>query len=185
MVRYVEDKTGRFKQRPHYTPKELDRECEKLVCDYLRDKHNKIEFPVDTEDLKSLIERDAHELDCYADLTLYGNDVEGVTEFRPGKKPIVRISAKLTEDVRYENRLRTTLTHEYGHVHFHSYLFSLNESQGKVCSNFTQNHAGSGPLLEKSEDGVDLINLITSMFKVSTEAARIRLLKLEVLRGSA
>ena len=31
MVKYVPDRTGRFSQRPHYEPKELDRECEELV----------------------------------------------------------------------------------------------------------------------------------------------------------
>lgn len=33
------------------------------------------------------------------------------------------ISASLTESPNMENRLRTTLTHEYGHVHFHNYLW--------------------------------------------------------------
>jgi hypothetical protein len=30
MVKYVPDRTGRFSQRPHYEPKELDRECENI-----------------------------------------------------------------------------------------------------------------------------------------------------------
>ena len=35
------------------------------------------------------------------------------------------------EDIihRYENRLRTTLTHEYGHVRLHAYLFALDRRQ--------------------------------------------------------
>jgi IrrE N-terminal-like domain len=50
---------------------------------------------------------------------------EGVTEFAPRRKPRVRIAAELAYDERRENRYRTTLTHEYGHVHFHSYLFEM------------------------------------------------------------
>src|SRR5690606_3646096 len=59
-------------------------------------------------------------------LSDYGPDVEGVTEFRPGKKPNVKISEALSNDQRRENRLRTTLTHEYGHVRFHAYLWEMN-----------------------------------------------------------
>src|SRR5439155_16160368 len=32
-------------------------------------------------------------------------------------------SASLLSQGRMENRLRTTLTHEYGHVHFHQFMF--------------------------------------------------------------
>lgn len=134
MVQYVKDKTGRFDRRPHYTPAELDRQCEKIIVDYLKGKYGEAKFPVSTEDLKSLIERDADSLDCYADLSEHGEDVEGVTEFRPGKKPVVFISEELTTDERYENRLRTTLTHEYGHVVFHAYLFTLQQDQGQLFS---------------------------------------------------
>ena len=103
MVRRIRD--GRFGERPHYKPEELDDECESLIVSFLRNVHGEARFPIDTEDLKNLIERDAHELDCYADLSPYGANVEGLTEFRPGKKPIVRIAKALTEDDRYENRL--------------------------------------------------------------------------------
>ncbi len=89
-------------------------------------------YPVETEALKTLIERDAEDLDVYADLSAYGHDVEGVTEFRPGSKPAVKIAAELTEDSKRENRLRTTLTHEYGHVRFHSYLFEEDPPQPEL-----------------------------------------------------
>jgi len=124
-VKYVRDTTGRFQQRPHYEPDELDVECERIIKPFLKDLYGEIKYPVQTEDLKKLIERDADDLDVYADLTGYGLEVEGVTEFRPGKKPSVSISAELTEDDRRENRLRTTLTHEYGHVRFHAYLWEI------------------------------------------------------------
>lgn len=125
MVKYVRDTTGRFQQRPHYEPNELDVECEGIIRSFLKDLYGQVEFPVETEDLKKLIERDADDLDVYANLSIYGQEVEGVTEFRPGKKPRVRVSASLTEDDRRENRLRTTLTHEYGHVRLHGYLWEM------------------------------------------------------------
>ena len=92
-MKYVRDTTGRFQQRPHYEPDELDVECERIIKPFLKDLYGEIKYPVQTEDLKKLIERDADDLDVYADLTVYGLEVEGVTEFRPGKKPRVSISA--------------------------------------------------------------------------------------------
>lgn len=123
MPTYVRDNTGRFQQRPYYKPEELNDECEALITGFLNDLYGNIRYPIATEDLKKLIERDADFLDVYADLSSYGTDVEGVTEFRLGRKPCVFISASLTNSDRQENRLRTTLTHEYGHVHFHNYLW--------------------------------------------------------------
>lgn len=125
MVRMVPDRTGRFPERPHYRPEELDEECEQIITQFLRDLHTKADFPVTTDDLTKLIERDAEDLDLYADLSDLGPDVEGVTEFRPGRRPRVRISGRLSNDPHRENRLRTTLTHEYGHVHFHAYLWEM------------------------------------------------------------
>ena len=148
MVRQVRD--GRFGERPHYKPQELDDECESLIVGFLRKTRREAHFPVDTEDLKNLIERDAEELDCYADLSAYGVNVEGLTEFRPGKKPIVRIAKALTEDERYENRLRTTLTHEYGHVHFHAYLYSMGSSQTEILQNQQPQR-----LISKRDDPLD------------------------------
>jgi hypothetical protein len=125
MVAQVRDNTGRFQQRPHYKPEELDRECERIITSFLRELYGEVSYPVQTEDIKKLIEKDVEDLDVYADLSHYGNNVEGVTEFCPGRRPRVLISAALTENDRQENRLRTTLTHEYGHVHFHSYLWEV------------------------------------------------------------
>jgi hypothetical protein len=130
MVRYIKDNRGRFPERPHYEPAELDRECERIVTTFLRARYDDVRFPISTEDLKTLIEQDASDLDCYADLSSYGPDVEGLTEFLPARKPAVKISEKLTNDDRRENRLRTTLTHEFSHVRFHGYLFELAHSQG-------------------------------------------------------
>ena len=227
-MRYVRDTTGRFSRRPHYQPEELDRECENIITKFLKDKHGKAEFPVTTDDLTLLIERDTEDFDSYADLTVYGNDVEGVTEFRPGKKPIVRISEDLSNDDRRENRLRTTLTHEYGHVHFHAYLWDVEppgddllqknpNANKQICKRDTMldatqtdwmewqaGHACGAILMPvsrlrrvvgayqeannlfgvigtSSEHGQALIASVREAFQVSADAARVRLLKLNIL----
>ena len=98
MVQMVPDRTGRFSKRPHYQPEELDQECEQIVTQFLRSLHSEAVFPITTDDLTKLIERDAGDLDLYADLSHLGPDVEGVTEFHPGRRPVVRISAELSGD---------------------------------------------------------------------------------------
>jgi hypothetical protein len=122
MVRFIKDTTGRFATRPHYDPKELDRECEQVLLSFFS---GKIPTPIETDDLTRLIERDTSDFDPGADLSSYGQDVEGVTEFKPGRKPRVRIVASLAYDDVRQNRYRTTLSHEYGHVHFHRSLFDM------------------------------------------------------------
>ena len=37
-MKWVKDKTGRFPQRPHYLPEEIDDECERVVRDFLSKK---------------------------------------------------------------------------------------------------------------------------------------------------
>lgn len=123
-MRLLPDPTGRFKERPYFEAAELDIACESLVSRFLRDIHGKVEFPFTTEDLTRFIERHVEDFDSYADLdAMYGPGVEGVTEFSKGRKPTVRINASLADDAQRENRLRTTLAHEFGHVHFHAWLF--------------------------------------------------------------
>jgi len=129
-LKSVRDTVHGFAERPHYEGRELDNMFEKIVVDFLRQKHGKISFPVDTEDLKSLIERDVSDLDQYADLSRFGSNVEGLTEFPRAGKPRVFVSA---DAHKLENRLRTTLTHEYGHVRLHAYLFAANDRRPAVA----------------------------------------------------
>ena len=88
---------------------------------FLEERYGEIRFPISTEDLAHLIERESEDLDLYANLTAHGPDVDGVTEWL-GERPCVKISVLLAAADHRENRLRTTLTHEYGHVHFHTAL---------------------------------------------------------------
>lgn len=139
-MKWVTDRTGRFAQRPHYLPDELDSECERVILAFLNKRYGKVEFPVKTDDLTVFIEEQA-DLDSYADLSAEGEGVEGVTEFRPGKRPVVKIADALNSP-HLENRLRTTLTHEYGHVHFHRFMFE--DGQSASGSLFAQAQATQG-----------------------------------------
>lgn len=228
-MKWVPDRTGRFAKRPHYLPEELDEECERIIGAFLRQKYGKVEFPVKTDDLTVLIEQKA-DLDSYADLSGEEGEVEGVTEFTPGKRPVVRISTGL-QAAYLENRLRTTLTHEYGHVHFHQFMFEVEtrprslfdeeraaQPQTNRCkrenivsaaeANWMEWQAGyicgamlmpAGPLIEtvqsfrkdngllltnravNSEAGQRLIETVASAFQTSKDAARVRLLKKQIL----
>ena len=128
-MKWVPDRTGRFPERPHYEPQELDYECERIISDFLRDRYGRVIFPISTDDLTVLIEKDVASLDIYCDMSVEGDDVEGVTDFFPSGKPAVRIDYRLSEDNRRENRLRTTLTHEFGHVRFHQFLWAVKAQQ--------------------------------------------------------
>jgi hypothetical protein len=134
-MRYVPDRTGRFGQRPHYEPRELDVIFERIVSEFLKSRYGEIVFPITTDDLTVFIEQDCEDLDPYADLTSYEGNVEGVTEFWPGRKPRVKISNSLSESESRENRFRTTLTHEFGHVRLHGYLFSMGPAGADLFGN--------------------------------------------------
>ncbi len=127
-MRYVRDTTHRFHQRPHYEMGELDEACEHIITSFMQEQHGRLILPIPTDDLTKLIERDAADLDLYANLTDEGADVEGITYFPPGQKPTVRIANRLSSDSQPEHRLRTTLTHEYGHVKFHGPLWQRKEA---------------------------------------------------------
>ncbi len=227
-MQYVPDKTGRFVRRPHYEPAELDDECERIITDFLRKKYGNVTYPICTNDLTLLIEQETDELDLYADLSKEGVDVHGVTYFYPRKKPRVRIAKDLSEGDNRENRLRTTLTHEYGHVRFHNYVWQLDlvpqELQTNVPSKvspkcnresilnasakdwmewqagyvsgaflmpvralkelvgeFCQRENVFAPVVCHAPKGVELQHVVMEQFKVSEEAARVRMLKLQLL----
>ena len=134
-MKYVPDKTGRFKNRPHYEPAELDLECEKIITEFMKVGYGGLILPIATDALTRLIEQDAQDLDLYADLSVEGPEVQGVTDFFSGKKPKVRIAKELSEDRSRENRL-TTLTHEYGHVKFHGFLWQMDTQSPQMFPEF-------------------------------------------------
>jgi len=127
---WIHDSTGRFGKQPYYDAREFDLDCERTISEFLIERHGDLVLPIPTDTLTKLLERDASDLDLYADLGDGDDaDIEGVTDFVIGEKPRVRIRASLSSDPRRENRLRTTLTHEYGHVKYHDPLYQL-----KACN---------------------------------------------------
>lgn len=132
MVRMIPDKTGHFARRPYYDARELDDDCERLVSELLLKRHGRVDYPVATDDLTVLIEMHDAKLDSYADLSAYGEDVEGVTGFFHDRGPRVSISESISGDDRRENRYRTTLTHEFGHVKFHGPLWAEKFATGDI-----------------------------------------------------
>lgn len=132
MVKMVRDNTGRFAQRPFYTAGELDRECEQIISAFLTARHGNFRLPIETDELSILIEQHDASLDSSVDLSDFGQDVEGMTAFYPDRNPEVSISDRLANDSRRENRLRTTLAHEFGHVHFHRHLWAEKFTMGRL-----------------------------------------------------
>jgi len=78
--------------------------------------HNSSGFrlPIPTDDIIRMIEAEAEDLELYADLS---ENVDGYTDYFTDRNPDVKISERLASS-RYENRLRMTLSHEYGQVRF-------------------------------------------------------------------
>jgi hypothetical protein len=118
-MKLLRDPLGRPIPRLYFNIDELDQECERIVTDFM-DRHSSgFSLPVPTDDLIRMIEMEADDLDMYADLP---EDLDGYTDFFFERKPRVRIAKRLS-DPRYENRLRMTLGHEFGHVRFHAPLW--------------------------------------------------------------
>jgi hypothetical protein len=129
-VKWAKDPTGRFVQRPFWLEHELDVECEGVVTDFLTKRHGRVAFPISTEDLTVMLEASTEDFDPFADLSALGEDVDGVTIFLAGRRPSVRINSSLAADSRRTNRYRTTLTHEYGHVKLHRFLWDFSPAEG-------------------------------------------------------
>ena len=136
---WVRDNTGRFSRRPYYRQSFLDQRCERLISEFLRLLYGQITIPVPNGALIKLVERDARDLDLYAELP---EGVLGVTYFDPPRKPQVRIARSLFEDNRRLHRLRFTLAHEYAHVVLHAPLYL------KLGSGAREDHQCTGAHIE-------------------------------------
>ncbi len=225
-MKWIRDKSGRFPQRPYYEDHELDLECESVITSFLLEKYGKVVYPLTTNDLTILVEQSTSDLDLYADLSKEGNDVEGMTLFMPTGKPKVYVTQRLSDQVNRENRLRTTLAHEFGHVKLHGFLTATGQPSffgatsqtliikckrdtiiGATETDWMEWQAGyaSGaylmpitPIREMTQQafekanspsvemtsspvGQALIQQVSMTFRVSEDAARVRLIKLGYL----
>jgi Zn-dependent peptidase ImmA (M78 family) len=127
IMKWIKDRSGRFQERPFYEFEELDYICEDIISGFMLRQFGEIKYPIATNSLEILLESEASDVDFYADLSTEGPDVEGVTQFYRNQKPKILITNKLSNEARYENRYRTTLTHELGHVKLHSFLWTTNQ----------------------------------------------------------
>ena len=128
-MKLLRDPLGRPIKRLYFKTEELDERCEQIVADFMRRHSGGYRLPIPTDDIIRMIEAEADDLDMYADLP-EGQD--GYTDFFFDRKPRVKISARLS-DPRYENRLRFTLGHEYGHVWFHAPLWRKGAQEPDSC----------------------------------------------------
>jgi hypothetical protein len=118
-MKVLRDPLGRPIKRRYFKTEELDDRCERIIKEFMDRRSGGFSLLIPTDEIIRMIEADADDFDMYADLP---EGLDGFTEFFVDRKPRVQVSARLS-DPRYENRLRTTLGHEYGHVWFHAPLW--------------------------------------------------------------
>ena len=63
MVAWVPDRLGRFPKRPHYSPSELDQECEAIVGRFQLARYDNVHYPISTSDLTLLVESACSDVD--------------------------------------------------------------------------------------------------------------------------
>jgi hypothetical protein len=216
-MKMIPDRTGRFPERPYYEIEELEDECERIMESFLMSRYGQYSIPVPTDALVELLDRETAKLNVYCDLSGEGDEVHGVTEFFPGHKPHVSIARELSYQHWREHRKRSTLTHEYGHVHWHAWLFDryCRRTERHKCMRaqiipgsgdvdwmewlagyvsgatlmprsrmqlhvaaFCVERSVEGPLDEESIEGQLLTQRTSELFKVSTDAAGVRLRQL-------
>jgi hypothetical protein len=118
-MKLLRDPLGRPIKRLYFKTDELDQQCERIVAEFMDHHGGGFRLPIPTGDLIRMINAEANDLDLYADLS---ENVDGFTDYFTDRNPDVKISERLASS-RYENRLRMTLGHEYGHVRFHAPLW--------------------------------------------------------------
>jgi Zn-dependent peptidase ImmA (M78 family) len=125
-MKLLRDPLGRPIPRIYFKTEVLDARCERTIEDFMKRHSGGFRLPVPTDDIIRMIEAEADDLDMYADLPV---TVDGYTDYFADRGPRVKIAERLSAP-RYENRLRMTLAHEWGHVRFHAPLWrnSLRES---------------------------------------------------------
>lgn len=118
-MKLLRDPFGRPIKRLYFKTEELDERCERIVAEFMDYRSSGFRLPIPTDDIIRMIEAEADDLDLYADLP---ESVDGYADYFANRNPKVKISERLSSP-RYENRLRMTLGHEYGHVRFHAPLW--------------------------------------------------------------
>jgi Zn-dependent peptidase ImmA (M78 family) len=116
-MRWFSATSGSFPKRLHFDDlNELDDECERLLIGaYYRRYGGDFEPPLNDDSLEVLI-GDVADLDLFAPMARHE---DGVTEFRPEGRPLIRINEDLMANPARRRRGRTTLAHEWFHAVYH------------------------------------------------------------------
>lgn len=122
-MHWISDDTFRFPRRPYYRLEEMDQMIGRKLRAFMKKRHQRVLYPISTEEYTVFLETLVDDLDFFHDFPEELQDVEGETEFFPGKKPRVKIARRLSEDDHCENRVRFTLAHETAHVMLHARLY--------------------------------------------------------------
>ncbi|HTV93782.1 MAG TPA: ImmA/IrrE family metallo-endopeptidase [Verrucomicrobiae bacterium] len=119
-MKWLSDPTRRFIERPHFLESEIQQRLDSALT---RCFSGAPSFPLTDNELDLLVDSVTEHYDPMADLHSHlGIDVEGVTVFRPGHRPRVKISSHLLVD-NLRRRRRMTIAHEVGHVLLHCDLY--------------------------------------------------------------
>jgi hypothetical protein len=102
---------------PYYLLEYLEELCERTVIKFCTEHYGQELSPLPTDVLTQLLERNTSVLNLYAKLD---DGINGVTTmFGSDQPPRVDIADELSRQWFRENRLRTTLGHELGHILLH------------------------------------------------------------------
>jgi Zn-dependent peptidase ImmA (M78 family) len=220
-MKLLRDPLGRPIPRLFFEGDELDVECERIVENHMKLHAGGFRLPIPTDEIVRMVDMESEDFNMFAELP---EDEEGYTDYFFERLPDVMISNRLS-DPRYENRLRFTLCHEFGHVHFHAPLWRnagipadrrpaepcwtchrdtivtapendwmewqagyiggallMPKSHVSSLSAETAARHGKGlPLRTDTVEGRKLIGRTSWRCQVSWEAARIRLLRLQLI----
>jgi hypothetical protein len=197
-MKLIPDGTGRFPEHPHYETDELEEECERLITSFLERRYGQIVIPVPTDALRVLIEGEAAKL-LYADLSHEGEEVHGITEFFPGRKPLVTIARELSTQPwhapLYDRYCRPGERHkcarsqllprrgqpdwmEWQAGYVSGALLMPRSRVRLLVEALRRELAMELPLAVEASDGQILVGRVSELFDVSRDAAEFRLLQL-------
>jgi Zn-dependent peptidase ImmA (M78 family) len=134
-MKWIPDSRGPFPQRLWFAPPDgLDLECQRLLeYSFFKRFGRKFSPPLEDEALQVLIEMNA-DLDLYSSLP---PNIEAQTDFKRGKRPVVRVNEHLSSDPNRRHRLRTTLAHEWFHAIYHQTAWELRWAHERLAGNPT------------------------------------------------
>lgn len=117
-MKVLSDPLGRPIDRHYFKIEVIDQRCEQKIAEFMDQYCGGFRLPIPSSAIIKMIMADA-QLELHADLP---EGVDGYTDYFTDRKPIVKISKRLSAS-RLENRFRFTLCHEYGHVWIHAPLW--------------------------------------------------------------